>query len=149
MKRLFFAVAASVALAGSAYAEGDLSRANVQRVVMELGSNADGTMFLGPDNYEFETGQAYVWVLTNTDDLIHELAIGEMRERIFTRKIEIADADGNLVAEIKGDIAEVELGPNQTIEWYFVPVQTAEAIDIACELPGHREAGMFGTVTLF
>jgi len=87
-------------------------------------------------------------VMTNVDDTKHELAINEMFERVFTRKIEIADSEDNLVAEIKGAIYEVEVGPHQTVEWFFVPVQTMKTSEITCEIPGHYEAGMFATVTI-
>ncbi|WP_138936650.1 hypothetical protein [Roseovarius arcticus] len=56
-----------------ALAEGDLSRANVIDVVIEMGSN-DGGMYLSPNNYEFVTGQAYKLVLTNVDGIKHEIA---------------------------------------------------------------------------
>lgn len=98
-----------VSLAGSAFAEGDLSRANVMDVVIEMGSNDDG-MYLKPDHYEFVTGQAYKLILTNVDEIKHELALNEMGERIFTRKVEIADENGDLFAEIKGSIRKVDVG---------------------------------------
>ena len=119
-----------------------LSRANVIDVMMEMGSNDDG-MYLKPDNYEFVTGQAYKLILTNVDEIKHELALNEMGERIFTRKIEASDADGNLITEVKGAIREVEVGPGKVVEWFFVPVQTTdEPVEITCEIGGHLEAGM-------
>jgi len=131
-----------VSLAGSAFAEGDLSRANVMDVVIEMGSNDDG-MYLKPDNYEFVTGQAYKLILTNVDEIKHELSLNEMGERIFTRKVEIADENGDLFAEIKGNIREVEVGAGKTVEWFIVPIQTTdEPVEITCEIPGHLEAGM-------
>lgn len=135
-------------LAGPAFAEGDLSRANVIDVVIEMGSNDDG-MYLKPDNYEFVTGQAYKLVLTNVDVIKHELALNEMGERIFTRKIEVVDENGDLAAEIKGSIHEVEVGAGKTVEWFIVPVQTTEEpVEITCELPGHLEAGMRASVMI-
>jgi uncharacterized cupredoxin-like copper-binding protein len=129
-------------------AEGDLSRANVIDVTIEMGSNDDG-MYLKPDTFEFVTGQAYNLKLVNVDEIKHELALNEMGERIFTRKIEIEDDAGNLVAEIKGTIHEVEVGPKQTVQWFIVPVQTTdEPVQITCELPGHNEAGMHASVTI-
>lgn len=137
----------AAAVASPVFAEGDLSRANVIEVAMELGQNEAG-MFISPNDYVFETGQAYNLVITNTDEFKHELALNEMVERIFTRKIEISDSEGNLVAEIKGSIYEVEVGPGQTVQWFFVPVQTMETIEITCELPGHYESGMMATATI-
>lgn len=148
MKHLSFTAAIlAAAIASPVLAEGDLSRANVITVNMEMGSNDDG-MYLSPNNYVFETGQAYKLVMTNVDEIKHELAINEMYERIFTRKVEVADANGNFVAEIKGAIWEVEVGAGQTVEWFFVPVQTAEEFEITCEIPGHYESGMFATAVI-
>lgn len=148
MKRFAAVVLAALAVPGLAVAEGDLSRADVQKVAVELGTDANGNMYFKPDHFEFETGRAYALVMTNIDDYKHELALNEMLEKIFTRKIEITAADGELVAEIKGYITEVEVGPHQTAEWYFVPVQTGEDMEITCELEGHYEAGMHGLVTI-
>ena len=148
--KTFASAIAIMALAHAipAQAEGDLSRANVIDVTIEMGSNDDG-MYLKPDNFEFETGQAYKLVLVNVDEIKHEIALNEMGEKIFNRKVEIEDKDGNLVAEIKGSIREVEVGPKQTVEWYIVPVQTTNGpVEITCELPGHLEAGMHATAVI-
>ncbi|MCK4712288.1 MAG: hypothetical protein KAT26_05345 [Marinosulfonomonas sp.] len=148
MKHLVFAISVlTTAIATPVVAGGDLSRANVITVNMEMGTNSDG-MYLSPNNYVFETGQAYKLVMTNVDEIKHELAINEMYERIFTRKIEVEDADGNLVTEVKGAVWEVEVGPNQTVEWFFVPVQTMDETEITCEIAGHYEAGMLATAVI-
>ncbi len=65
----------------------------------------------------------------------------------FTRKIEILEGDA-LVAEIKGAIREVEVGPGKVVDWYLVPVQTVDEGEMSCELPGHRESGMFVPITV-
>jgi len=149
MKFLTLSIAAGLmAMPMIAPAQGDLSRANVQQVVLEMGSNDDG-MYFSPADFRFETGQAYKLVLVNTDDIKHELSLGDMVERIFTRKIEVEDADGNLVVEVKGRVHEVEIGPHQQVEWFFVPVQTTSAVQISCEIAGHKEAGMVGTAEIY
>ncbi len=101
-------------LATTATAEGDLSRADIIDVTIETGSNEDG-MFFSPDNYKFVTGQAYRLILTNVDEIKHEIALNEMGERILTRKIEASDPEGNLITEVKGSISEVEVGPAMTV----------------------------------
>lgn len=149
MKTSFTAAAFLVLSAyAPAFAEGDLSRANVIDVAIEMGSNDDG-MYLKPNQFEFTTGQAYKLILTNVDDTKHELALNGIGERVFTRKIEASDADGNLITEVKGAIREVEVGPGKVVEWFIVPVQTTdEPMEITCEIPGHYEAGMFATVAI-
>jgi uncharacterized cupredoxin-like copper-binding protein len=149
MKTMFATLGiAALAVAGPAVAEGDLSRANVIDVVIEMGSNDDG-MYFSPDHYEFVTGQAYKLVLTNVDEIKHEIALNEMGERVFTRKVQASDPDGNLITEVKGAINEVEVGPGMTVEWFIVPVQTTgDAAEITCEIPGHLEAGMRASVII-
>ncbi len=144
---LLTAVAVVGITAGVAQAEGDLSRANVITVDIELGQNDDG-MYIKPSQTSFVTGQAYKLHITNTDEFKHELALNALGEASFTRKIEILDEEGQLVSEIKGAIREVEVGPGKTVDWYLVPVQTVEDGEMSCELPGHREAGMHEMITV-
>ena len=148
MKFKTFLAATAMLLPTLSYAEGDLSRANVIDLPMEMGTDGDGNMYFNPNHFDLVTGQAYAFVITNVDDYKHELALSEVLERIFIRKVEIETPDGELVAEIKGHINEVEVGPRQTVEWFFVPVQTGENLEITCEIEGHYEAGMFGTITI-
>jgi len=138
----------ALTLSTAAFADGDLSRLNVIEVPVELSSNDDG-MFIDFSMTDFVTGQAYDLVITNTDEFKHEIALNEFAEVVFTRKIEISDADGNLVAEIKGMIREVEVGAGQTVHWFLVPIQTSEEpFEITCELPGHYESGMHTEITV-
>jgi len=142
------AVLLAMAMAPAAQAEGDLSRANIIDVPIEMGTNGE-TMYFSPNSFEFVTGQAYKLVLTNVDEIKHEISLNEMTSRIFTRKIEIANEAGDLVAEIKGTITEVEVGAGQTVEWFFVPIQTTDdPVEITCEIPGHLEAGMHASVMI-
>jgi len=145
---LIFSSVVVAAAVSTAFAEGDLSRADVQKVALEMGTDDDGNMYFKPNHFDFETGKAYALVMTNVDDYKHELALNEVMERIFIRKVEIENAGGDLVAEIKGHINEVEVGPHQTVEWYFVPVQPGESMEITCEIDGHYEAGMHGMVDI-
>jgi uncharacterized cupredoxin-like copper-binding protein len=56
--------------------------------------------------------------------------------------------DGEMVAEIKGQIREVEVFPGHTADWWFVPIQTGKFHDLQCTVEGHSEAGMTGTITI-
>ena len=134
-------------VAAQTFATGDLSRDNPEEVVIEMGSNADG-MYFKPKHLEFETGKAYKIVLRNVDVVKHELETHEFVQRIFSRIVEIINPDGTLLAEIKGSVSEIEVGPKSEVEWYVVPVQTGENLIMDCALPGHKEAGMTGTITI-
>ena len=133
--------------ASGAQAAGDLSRADPQEIVVEMGSSGD-KMYFKPNHLDLETGKAYKIVLRNLDETKHEFAGHELFSKLFTRKVEIADSSGNMVAEIKGNVNEIEVGPKREVEWFIVPVQTGENLAMECELEGHREAGMVGTVTI-
>jgi uncharacterized cupredoxin-like copper-binding protein len=45
-------------------------------------------------------------------------------------------------------VREIEVGPKGEVEWYVVPVQTGKDLSMICALPGHKEAGMVGTITV-
>ncbi len=148
MKTLPILLATTALLfASGAQAAGDLSRASPQEIVIEMGTSGD-RMYFKPNHLDLETGKAYKIVLRNVDETKHEFAGHELMEKLFTRKVEIADASGDLVAEIKGNFREIEVGPKREVEWFIVPIQTGENIAMECELEGHRQAGMVGTVTI-
>jgi uncharacterized cupredoxin-like copper-binding protein len=105
-------------------------------------------MYFKPSHLKFKTGQAYKIVLKNVDKVKHEVEAHEFAEKVFTRKVEIEDSKGGLVAEIKGNISEVEIGPEQEVQWFIVPVQTGADLEMVCALPGHKEAGMHGLITI-
>lgn len=137
----------AITLSSAAMAEGDLSRNNPIEVILEMGSSDDG-MYFKPSHLEFETGKAYKLVLKNNDGIKHEVESHGFVEKIFTRKVEIETSSGELIAEIKGSIREVEVGPWQEVQWFFVPIQPGENMELTCALEGHAEAGMVGTITI-
>ena len=140
----------AMAIASPALAVGDLSRADPIEIVLEMGATdaAENPMYFKPNHLELETGVAYRIVLINTDEVKHEFASPELMARSFTRKVEITNEAGELIAEIKGSISEIEVGPGQQVEWFIVPVQTGENLPMECLIEGHLEAGMFGTITV-
>jgi len=148
MKRCLVAILAT-ALAGASpgLASGDLTRTDIIDVKLEMGSS-DGGMYFKPNHFEFETGRAYKLVMINVDEIKHEVSLNEMAQKIFTRKVEVRDTSGKFIAEIKGSIHEVEIAPGQTVEWFFVPIQTLDKFEITCEIPGHLEAGMHASATI-
>ena len=130
-----------------AFSAGDLSRNDPQEIVVEMGTTAQG-MYFKPNHLQLETGKAYKLVLKNVDIVKHELEATEFAEKVFTRKVEVKDSDGNMLAEIKGSVREIEVGPGGEVEWFVVPVQTGKNLAMECALPGHKEAGMIGTITI-
>ena len=53
-----------------------------------------------------------------------------------------------MVAEIKGAIREIEVGPMSEVEWYVVPIQPGKTLEMVYTLAGHKEAGMHGLMTI-
>ncbi len=148
MKRILFAVSILlVAWAGWALARGDLSRENLVEVQIRMGT-ADGKMYFRPDQISLETGKAYKLVLINEDVQKHELEAEDFVDRIFTRKLEVMGPDGQMIAEIKGPVREVEINAKGHVDWYLVPVQTGTDIEMVCGIAGHKQAGMKGKITI-
>jgi len=129
------------------FAAGDLSRNKPETVVIEMGT-AGKAMYFKPNHLDFETGKAYKILLKNVDTTKHELEAVEFSEKVFTRKVEVKDENGKMLAEIKGSVREIEVGPKGEVEWFVVPVQTGENLEMNCALPGHKEAGMYGTISI-
>lgn len=149
MKVFALTLAASLlALTQAAQAAGDLSRANPAEIVIEMGEIDAKHMYFKPNHIDLETGKAYKIVLKNVGKIKHEFASEELVEKVFTRKVEVIGPDGKMLAEIKGSIREVEVAPGGVSEWFIVPVQPGKDIEMVCEIEGHKEAGMHGTVTI-
>jgi uncharacterized cupredoxin-like copper-binding protein len=137
----------SALMSSFSYAEGDLSRENVETLVLEMGANASG-MYFKPKQLNLKTGQAYKLVLKNVDKIKHEFESEDFVKKIFNRKLEIKYPDGSLLAEIKGSFYEIEVGPMSEVEWFIVPIQPGENIKMVCALAGHEEAGMHGLINI-
>lgn len=115
----------------------------------ELSSNENG-MYFKPNHLEFKIGERYALKLVNTSETLHEFASDFLTSAVETEKIEVLDRNGNLMAEIVGGHprGEIEVGPGAIVEWYFVPTKKGENKEFVCDLPGHRQMGMVGTVTI-
>jgi uncharacterized cupredoxin-like copper-binding protein len=144
---IVLALVAAFAITPSVNAAGDLSRANITEVVVEMGTTGKG-MYFKPSHLTFETGKAYKMVLKNVDKIKHELDAPGFVQRVFTRKVEVLSASNKMLAEIKGNVREIEVAGGGTVEWFFVPVQTGKSLPMECAIAGHKEAGMVGTITI-
>ncbi|MEQ1523402.1 MAG: cupredoxin domain-containing protein [Aestuariivirga sp.] len=149
MKKIPLVLAMSAfVFASTAYADGDLSRADVTVVAIEMGQKDAKHMFFKPDHIDLQTGKAYKISFKNTDKVKHEFSAPEFIAKVFTRKVEVLGADGKVIAEVKGAISEIEVVGGGVADWYIVPVQTGKDIPIECAIEGHKEAGMVGTITI-
>lgn len=141
------ALVLAAALPATGWAKGDLTAQKAIPVLLTLGSK-DNAMAFSPKQLTFETGKLYKLLLVNVSPQTHEFDSVALSDAVFTHKVEVVSPEGEEIAEIVGSIREIEVGPNTTVEWYFVPVRAVKQGEIVCDLPGHREAGMVATFTI-
>jgi uncharacterized cupredoxin-like copper-binding protein len=89
-----------------------------------------------------KAGETIKFVLTNAGKLRHEFMIGdaeEQREHVEMMKQmpDMVHADANMIT--------VEPGETKSLVWQFTKTG---AVEIACHIPGHYEAGMKSKVTV-
>ncbi len=114
---------------------------------MQLG-NPENQLRFFPSSLKLETGRLYRLVLSNPSPSKHYFSSPVLAASVFTRKVQINQPDGRPVAEVKGEVREIEVYPGHTAEWWFVPVKTGTLQDLHCPIKGHREAGMVGRIII-
>ena len=117
-------------------------------VRVETGS-PDGHLRFVPDTFRFQRGKYYKLVIHNPSSMAHYFTSDGLATRVFTRKVEFMDASGNTVAEVHGDIRDMELLPGATLAWFFYPMTKGKGIPLYCHKEGHAEAGMVGEIEIF
>jgi uncharacterized cupredoxin-like copper-binding protein len=101
-----------------------------------------GEYYFEPDNITFEAGKPYKVELVNVGDIKHEFTAENFFASVAWRKAESAES------EIKVPFfTEIEVFAGKQVDLYFVPI-TPGTYELVCEIEGHYEAGMFGTVTV-
>ena len=106
-----------------------------------------------PNLLKFETGKLYKLKLINLSRSKHYFTSINFSNSIFTRKVQVSH-NKEIIAEIKGDISEVEVFPSQELEWWFVPVKTGIFNDLQCSIidnkskKSHAQLGMVGRIVI-
>ncbi|HXV21281.1 MAG TPA: plastocyanin/azurin family copper-binding protein [Desulfuromonadales bacterium] len=131
----------------SAQAAGDLTQQEPVEIKVTLGNEKDALRFF-PEAIRLETGKLYRLILTNPSPQKHYFSSEGMAQAVFTRKVQVNGFDGEALAEVKGNVREIEVYPGGTAEWWFVPVKTGGFNDLKCTIPGHTEMGMVGSITI-
>jgi len=116
-------------------------------VKVQLGS-VDNQMRFFPHNIALNEGERYMLFLSNPSPVTHEFASESFSDYIETEKVKVFSAEGDLVAYVVGHVQEVELLPGGYIQWIFVTKKAAPEIDLICDIPGHRDAGMVGAIMI-
>ena len=144
---MLFVVAIALVTQGDALAGGDMTGQKPMEIKVQLGDGTNAMAFF-PSHLELETGKLYKLVLHNASRTKHYFSSEGLSRSVFTRKVQVLGPDGKPIAEIKGTTREIEVYPNGTAEWWFVPVKTGALNDLKCTMTGHAEAGMVGTITI-
>lgn len=133
--------------------KGDFTRQKAISVEVLLKGNSGEYHFYEPSILKFETGKLYKLKLKNLSDSKHYFTSKKFSDSIFTRKIQV-NKNLEKIAEIKGNIDEVEIFPNNTLEWWFVPIKTGVFEDLNCRVIDkklnklHSDMGMRGKIII-
>ena len=128
---------------GPALVEAASATWDAKAATVRVEAGEDGaTMFFKPKQLVLNVGTPYVLELVNVGKIKHEYTAAEFFPTVAFRKAE--DAAG----EYKGPLLnEAEVFPGKQLDLYLIPTK-AGTFEILCEIPGHREAGMEGTITV-
>ena len=119
-------------------ASGAVAQPEAIEVRVETGS-ADGHLRFVPDTFRFERGKYYKLVIHNPSPMAHYFTSDGLATRVFTRKVEFMDGSGKTVAEVHGDIRDMELLPGATLAWFFYPMTKGVGIRRRGRISGIRQ----------
>ena len=112
------------------------------RVIVVTMKEGDGKMLYFPDKIEVRKGEQIRFILQNTGELDHEFLLATTEENLKHGEVmkkypdmEHDDPNGKRLKP-KG---------KSEIVWRFTK---AGEFEFACLIPGHREAGMLGKITV-
>jgi uncharacterized cupredoxin-like copper-binding protein len=112
------------------------------RVVQVVMREQDGKMLFIPDRIRIRKGEQIRFQLRNNGEVDHEFVVGTLEENLKHMK----EMEKNPDMEHDDPNAK-RLKPKTTgeIVWQFTKAGT---FDFSCLIPGHRQAGMFGTIVV-
>ncbi|MFQ5651722.1 MAG: DNRLRE domain-containing protein, partial [bacterium] len=118
--------------------------ATAQDLTVQMVENADGTLSFDPADLNLTRDSGYTINLVNPpgNSSKHYYTAPEFYKTVVTRKAQ----DSN--AEIKVPYFKaIELLTSGATELFMVPTLTG-AYDVLCTIPGHKDRGMMGTITV-
>ncbi|MBD2178442.1 cupredoxin domain-containing protein [Pseudanabaena sp. FACHB-1998] len=136
---LCFVISPDLAIASADFPT-DFTKQPVIAIKVSLSNEANELKFT-PNKFTFESGKRYKLMLSNSSGMKHYFTSKDFADAVWTQNV----VAGNV--EIKGSIRELELRPNTTAEWTFVPVKSG-TYELHCAIAGHTEAGMRGNITI-
>lgn len=112
------------------------------RIVTVIMREGDGTMQFVPERVDVKKGDQIRFIIQNKGVLKHEFTLASVEDNnkhaeLMKKYPDMEHDDPNAKS--------VDPGKSSEILWRFSKTGTFE---FACLIPGHREAGMHGTVTV-
>jgi uncharacterized cupredoxin-like copper-binding protein len=151
LKTLMAAAVLVASLSGVAHGHGDEHETvygkpgdpkKPARIVQIVMREQDGKMIFIPDKLRVRKGEQIRFQLRNNGEVDHEFVVGTVEENLKHMK----EMEKNPDMEHDDPNAK-RLKPKATGEliWQFTKAGT---FDFSCLIPGHRPAGMFGTIVV-
>ena len=112
------------------------------RIVQVVMREQDGKMIFIPNTLRIRKGEQVRFQLRNIGEIDHEFVVGTLEENLKHMKEMQKNPDME-----HDDPNAKRLKPKATgeIVWNFTKAGT---FDFSCLIPGHRQAGMFGTIVV-
>ncbi|MDI1283203.1 MAG: cupredoxin family protein [Reyranella sp.] len=112
------------------------------RIVQVVMREADGKMLFQPDRVTVRKGEQVRFLLRNNGVLEHEFVVGTLVSNLEHMKAMVQHPD---MAHDDPNARRLKPKATADIVWQFTKAGT---FDFSCLIPGHREAGMFGTIVV-
>lgn len=112
------------------------------RIVSVVMREADGKMLFVPDRLEVKRGEQVKFVLRNNGELEHEFVLATTDENLKHAEEMKKNPD---MEHDDPNAKRVQPKKAQDLVWKFTKSGTFE---YGCLIPGHREAGMVGTIVV-
>lgn len=113
---------------------------NIAEADRTIAITMDDDMRFSPERVEVRTGEIIRFSIQNVGQLDHEMVIGSMGE-LHAHAQEMRD--GKHMSHDEPNMANLAPGETGDIVWQFTQ---PGAVDFACLIPGHFEAGMQGQI---
>lgn len=136
------------------FPKGDLTRQKPQEIKINLVGESGKNHFFSPSEIKLETGVLYKLILINKSQNKHYFTSTKFADAVFTRKVQVMD-DEKKIAEVKGQIKEIEIFPGFSVEWWLIPIKTGIYDDLNCRVldeisrKKHNKMGMTGKIVVY
>lgn len=153
MTKTLMIVALSLA-AAPVWATGEHSGSHADPANAELDRTIEfnaGDMWFDPQALRIAPGNTVKFVVTNTGRVKHEFVIGntqaQKEHRLMMQKNQ-GSGHGSDGHSHGGGMPSVTVAPGETATLLWTAPEDVDALEYACNIPGHYEAGMHGTIKL-